>query len=74
QLYPSAAELQVLQEDFNCILDVLRQPQGLHPKLSKRMSLFLSPLHSFAHDVRQAKRRRTSERTYDATANTMFLD
>ncbi|EJD42313.1 hypothetical protein AURDEDRAFT_168616 [Auricularia subglabra TFB-10046 SS5] len=58
----ATAELQVLQENFNCIFDVLRQPQSLHPKLSERMSLFPLPLHSFAQDVRQAKPNGTAHR------------
>ncbi|EJD33164.1 hypothetical protein AURDEDRAFT_177755 [Auricularia subglabra TFB-10046 SS5] len=55
RLYPSAAELQVLQENLNHIFYALRQPQGLRLKLSERMSLFLLPLYSFAQDLRQAK-------------------
>ncbi|EJD34590.1 hypothetical protein AURDEDRAFT_176372 [Auricularia subglabra TFB-10046 SS5] len=75
RLYPSAAEVLVLEEDFKCVLEILRQPQGVHPKLFERISPFIGQMHAFAHDVREAKHRRTQERTYDdATPNTMFLD
>ncbi|KAJ7726312.1 hypothetical protein DFH07DRAFT_758150, partial [Mycena maculata] len=64
-----------LKRCFDELLELAEKPNGVQPKMAKRLENLFAPIENAANEIREHKRRRTNPRTWkDSTQNTMYLD
>ncbi|KAF5346609.1 hypothetical protein D9757_014284 [Collybiopsis confluens] len=75
QMFFSSEYVKHTEENIQNMLGIIKQSQGVHPKLGKILKRAFDKLNKTGKDITKEKRRRTTPRTWkDSNSVTLFMD
>ncbi|KAF5389057.1 hypothetical protein D9757_004922 [Collybiopsis confluens] len=75
RMFFSSEYVEHTEENIQNMLGIIKQSQGVHPKLGKILKRAFDELNKTGKDITKEKRRRTTPRTWkDSNSVTLFMD